>query len=266
MLDFSTLNDLALAARRRPDAVLSRLRTCSVNDIGPAAEYVLLRSSTGLPSLVEAPLSQTLQALRVCLSSGSVSNSTTIEPAPEVEFTRCPATPEEAALPGWTAFRLRMEAAARLSGFGVELAKGLVGATGEMTSNVIEHSGLPRTGFVGYRWRQTSFEFVVADRGWGALESLRSCPEHAHLSDAGDALHLCIQEGISRHGTGTGRGFGFRQMFANLAAQSGHVRIRSDDQAIDVDGRQPIVVTATPTQQPPLRGFLAYAKVASPGP
>src|SRR3546814_16884550 len=64
----------------------------------------------------------------------------------------------------------------------------LIGAMGEMQDNVYEHSGAAHTGLVAYAVTDCSFEFVVADRGMGVLETLRQNPDYEHLPDAGAAL------------------------------------------------------------------------------
>src|SRR3546814_17157772 len=76
---------------------------------------------------------------------------------------------------------------------------------GEMQDNVYEHSGAAHTGLVAYAVTDCSFEFVVADRGMGVLETLRQNPDSAHLPDAGAALAEAIKTGLTPYPTSTGR-------------------------------------------------------------
>jgi hypothetical protein len=83
------------------------------------------------------------------------------------------------------------------------------------------------TGFVAFRAIPEAFEFVVADRDIGILNSLKTAAEYAHLTDHGHALRLALSEGCSRHGTAAGRGMGFRPLFIGLANLHAGLRFRS---------------------------------------
>lgn len=261
MFTFAQLDDLALAARSRPDAVADVVRGIVVRQIGPLAEYVLLRGTTPFPSLTTAPACDALESLRCALTRGYCNSDNRIRSERTVEFSATPASAMVDESVHWISYLRRMQDAAERAGFGQQLAAGLVGAARELVSNVLEHSQRASTGFIGYRVEPPDFEFVVADRGVGALASLRSSFEFAHLFDTGDALRLCIQEGVSCRGPG--HGFGFRPLFLAMAAQYGCIRIRSDDQAIEMTGRALAPVRATPKQKPPLRGFLANVSVST---
>src|SRR3546814_16438218 len=97
---------------------------------------------------------------------------------------------------------------------------------GEMQDNVYEHSGAAHKGLVAYAVTDCSFEFVVADRGMGVLETLRQNPDYAHLPDAGAALAEAIKTGVSRYPTSTGRGQGFVTLCRSMVTDRAELRFR----------------------------------------
>jgi anti-sigma regulatory factor (Ser/Thr protein kinase) len=70
------------------------------------------------------------------------------------------------------------------------MAAQFAAAVGELYSNIYDRSAAPATGLVAFRAVPNRFEFVVADRGIGVLESLRSCTTYSGLSGHGEALRL----------------------------------------------------------------------------
>lgn len=156
---------------------------------------------------------------------------------------------------GWVAFGVAAQRAATSVGFSRSTAQQLVGAIGELTDNIYEHSEAAASGVAAFKATPGAFEFVVFDRGIGVMQSLRACPEHASLSDHGNALSLALTEGVSRFGSDTGRGKGFRPLFVGLANLWGSLRFRSGDHALTVDGQSPTLVTAQTAQKVPLVGF-----------
>lgn len=133
----------------------------------------------------------------------------------------------------------------------------LVAALGELIGNISDHSEAAATGFVAFSADDRLFEFVVADQGIGVLESLRKSPEHMTLSDQGAALSAMIQSDVSRFGSGTGHGNGFRPIFERLADMQGYLRFRSGDYALTLDGRFGDKVNLQLSQKPVLLGFFA---------
>src|SRR5262249_20215941 len=114
--------------------------------------------------------------------------------------------------PAWDTFRYLMQRAATAAGFPGRTPAKLVGAIGELESNLHEHSGAAHAGVIAFQAMSEGFEFVVADRGMGVLQSLKSCAEYADLRDGGKALSLALTDGVSRFGKTSGRGLGFRQI------------------------------------------------------
>jgi anti-sigma regulatory factor (Ser/Thr protein kinase) len=56
-------------------------------------------------------------------------------------------------------------------------------ALGELVSNIHEHSGTPNSGVAAFKASGQGFEFAALDHGIGILESLRTCPNYAELTD-----------------------------------------------------------------------------------
>jgi hypothetical protein len=157
----------------------------------------------------------------------------------------------------WVEFGVATQYAAVVAGFSRDVAAQLVGAIGEMQSNIYEHSQASRTGIVAFQATRGAFEFVVCDRGIGVLNSLKACPNYADLTDYGQALRLTLSEGISRYGPQSGRGLGFRPLFTGLANLNGALRFRSGDYALTIEGQNPGVIPAKLWQKPMIEGFFA---------
>ena len=96
----------------------------------------------------------------------------------------------------WTAFQVAMHKALLAAGFASLFARGLVGAMDEMQSNIREHSDAIDTGLIAYRVNPDRVEWVVADRGVGVLNSLKS-GAFPSIADAGEALKVALADGRS---------------------------------------------------------------------
>ncbi len=134
--------------------------------------------------------------------------------------------------PIWEQWLLHAENAAKNKGLPSGLVGSLVGALGEMQDNIYEHSGAAQTGLVAYAVTNRTFEFVVADRGIGVLETLRQNPDYAQLPDAGAALTEAIRPGVSRFAASSGRGQGFIQLCRSMVTDRVELRFRSGDHAL----------------------------------
>lgn len=132
----------------------------------------------------------------------------------------------------WDQWTLHAENVAKAKGLNGELVSALVGAMVEIQDNVYEHSGAPQTGVVVYAVTPSSFEFVVADRGVGVLQSLKQNPRYADTAHAGTALQEVIKDGVSRFPAESGRGQGFNQLFRALVGHNAELRFRSGDHAL----------------------------------
>lgn len=257
-LDFPVLDDIAFAAeRRRLDR--QRLPPLLVHRLGPLIELALLAEDGRAPSPWEpAWLAQnSLGALSTALQSGA--QSWLCPASKDTGFLRTnPA--QFSALTTWTGFGLAGQQAAQTAGFPKPVATQLAAALGELYSNIWEHSGLPESGLIVFRATPGAFEFTVADRGIGVLESLCTSKDHAILSDHGTALELTLRDGVSRYGTDEGRGHGFRPLFIGLTNLRGALRFRSGDHALTIDGQSPSLMSAQTSQKVPLTGFFASVR------
>jgi hypothetical protein len=159
----------------------------------------------------------------------------------------------------WIEFGYAAQIAAAQSGFSRNVAAQLVGAIGEIQSNIYEHSQAPLTGLVAFKATPGIFQFVVCGRGIGVLQSLRRCADYCNLADHGQALKLTLTEGVSRYGPQRGRGLGFRPLFTGLANLNGSLRFRSGDHALTIDGCNPGAIPAKLSKKPPMNGFLISA-------
>ena len=148
-----------------------------------------------------------------------------------------------------------MTAARRVSGLNSGTARRLVAAMKELESNIHEHSFASESGLMAFRANNGIFEFVVYDEGKGILNGLKECSTYKHVSDEGEAMKIALQEGESRLGRGTGRGFGFRQMFLGIAELYGNLRFRSGDYALLIEGLSPTLAKSTLAQKAHSKGF-----------
>jgi anti-sigma regulatory factor (Ser/Thr protein kinase) len=153
-------------------------------------------------------------------------------------------------------FKIDAHKAALSAGFGKSAAL-IAAALGELIGNVVDHSEDESSGLALFSNQGDQFEIVVADTGIGALNSLAKNPEHASLSDHGEALQAMVETGVSRFVQGTGHGNGFRPIFEKLADMTGRLRFRSGDYALTLDGRFGDRIARQVAQKPRIRGFLA---------
>ncbi len=253
-LTYSELDGLAFAAER------GRLETSSLRltakELGPVFELGLLAKSGLLPwPGTSSWLSfDGIQPIVTALSSRR--HRWVCPHTRSIGLYRTYTTPREDDL-SWVEFGVAAQFAAGLAGFSRNVAAQLVGAIGEMQSNIYEHSRASRTGLVAFKAIPGMFAFVVCDRGIGVLQSLKTCPEYAEITDHGKALNMTLSDGVSRYGPTSGRGLGFRPLFTGLANLNGSLRFRSGDYALTIDGRNPAEMPAKLGQKPPLSGFFA---------
>lgn len=159
-------------------------------------------------------------------------------------------------------FKIDAHKAALAAGFAKPAL--LVAAMGELIGNVIDHSEAISTGLAMFAAEAGRFEFVVADTGIGALHSLTRNPDHANLSDDGAALLAMVEAGVSRFARDSGHGNGFRPIFEKLADMSGHLRFRSGEYALTLDGRFGDRIARQIAQKPKVRGLLAAVTCLAP--
>lgn len=256
-LDFGLVDKLAFAATR------GKLATALggmpggyiAEDLGPLIElFHIAKSLEGGRALASAlsgqgPLAELLQQLRsgrqawVCRNSGLTG------------FYRTSGT--DADEDAWTSFLIAARRATTLAGLPSREGAQVVAAMRELRGNIDEHSEAVGTGLVAFRGTlHGHIEFVVADRGVGLLASLRTSAEYSAVRSHAEALRLALEEGESRKGRGHGHGNGFRPIFAGLANMNGHLRFRSGDHVLVIDGRFNLM-SGVVAQKAPLLGFVA---------
>ena len=156
----------------------------------------------------------------------------------------------------WDQWTLHAESIAKTKRLNGQLVASLIGAMVEIQDNVYEHSGAPQTGLFVYAVTPSSFEFVVADRGVGVLQTLRQNPHYADIADAGAALREVNRDGVSRFPADTGRGQGFNQLFRALVGHNAELRFRSGDHALTMRPTSDALHGETVLAQvAPLNGF-----------
>jgi len=254
-LTFSLLDDLAFAAER--GRLTSRPAGFDIvaEQLGPFLEYTLL-SRTGLLPQPDQTAWLALNGVTPMYSALTHRRHHWVCPSTRrVGIYRLYARPpaDDAT---WVEFCVAAQHAAAEEGFPKTIAAQLAGAMGEMESNIYEHSQAPQTGIAAFKAIPGTFEFVVADSGIGVLKSLQTCSEYANLTDHGEALRLAQSDGVSRHGSGSGHGNGFRPLFTGLANLNGALRFRSGDHALTIEGQNPCALPVTVGKKASIKGFL----------
>lgn len=260
-LSFSDLDEIARATLRGRIDPGAHLKDRRVARLGPFIELLLFDRAGTLPlSALSAGQERTMldraqsAGMRGSGAYVAVGESFagfiqtdrvhTVEGSPELELR-------------WQDFRNKARQAAERC-FPKTVAQGFIGVMSELEENIHLHSGRPKDGVVAFRGSPEAFEFVVADSGMGMLASLQSSPDYRDLADTGKALMMSLQDGVSRLShVEPHRGYGFRNLFRNLANLNGALRFRSDDQAVVIDGIAPELARARLVQLPRLRGFCA---------
>ena len=256
-LNFSFLDDLALAAARGRLTPATYLEMAKVGRVGPMLELLVLNRGNALP-FDPLPASGAADALRRALAPnhsrrGSYAN----EAAGHIGFVTTVRAGQTDERIEWVAFCRKAQEAAELS-LPKTAAQGVIGAMREIEENVYLHSERAEDGIVGFRGTAEDFEFVVADSGIGILNSLRRSPDYQHLDDAGAAIRLALTDGQSRlRHVDPGRGYGFHDLFVGLANLNGELRFRSDDHALTIEGASPSLMAAHLSQKVHLQGFAA---------
>lgn len=251
-LDFELLDDIALVPPERFPAVQSIVRSAQATRLGPVVEYhYTQRHLRHLPAVTELEDGVVMTAVRHLRKAPPVSS----QPA-EVEVAWCPVDDSEMNSTWFESFTRRAEGGAASAGFPKTTARALSAAVWEMVDNVPRHSENPGSAVVGYRWSTGEFEFVVADAGIGVLRSLGKCTDYELGDDHGIALSLALRDGVSRFGAQSRSGYGFGSIFRALANLNGHLRFRSGDACLTVDGTSPDLDHVIPSQRLYYQGLM----------
>lgn len=253
-LDFETLDDLALAVQRGRITNDRQLSIRKFVGLGPLIEFGLDRvGENSRFSMIQTSSSPELEALLSVIQDkqpmGGKGNSNV------GYFPTSKSASTHFNDDSWLEWRYNAQRSAVKAGLAKRAARGIVGAIDELSSNIYEHSGRFETGIVAYRTSSIGFEFVIADRGVGVLQSLRGCPQFSDLTDSGEALRLALRSGYSRYGINVGHGYGFRTLFTTLAGMNGDLRFRSGDYALLLKGKNARLGSARIVQKADFRGF-----------
>lgn len=207
-------------------------------------EYGCLRWALGqakIPSLSEAVIGTVLGEALIAVPSeiGIYSTPRTFNFPDDIgirsaEFTVLH-TKDELSAVEWESFEIRFNRSAQNVGFAPVTADRMQAALREMTDNAMIHSESPVPVLVGYRVLDGAAQFCVADVGIGVLASLCTCQDYKHLHLHNQAIREALKDSTSRYGRNRG-GYGFRQVFKALMAQWGHLRFRSGEGCITMDG------------------------------
>ncbi len=248
-LTFAFVDDVGFAAASDRAVALHALPTPKA--VGPLLEMALLAKATPSLHALSAEIARS-HPLGQLLSAEQPSIGLHLAPTQGVVILG----DDPLSADDRTRLTIAAKRAAIGAGFDNRTAGQLTAAMFEMLDNLVEHSQAPATGRVAYQARGQSFTFVVADRGIGALTSLRTNSKFASLGADEDALPLVIQPGCSRHNE-LGRGQGFEDLFRGLANHNGHLRFRSGTAAVLIDGRSSAAIQPKVKTKADLPGFFA---------
>lgn len=245
-LTYAVVDDLAFASNSLSGAVAAL--PYQADALGPQIELALLAMQGAVPPLHSDTLTPLMRSLGHGPRNRLVEWS---DSSGMIRLSSDPMTGTE-----WTRLSIVAKRSAAAAGFDKSVAGRLAVAVEEMASNIIEHSHAVDTGVIAFRGANGVFEFVVADRGIGALASLQSNPKFVKLQSAREALPLVIQDGCSRLPE-PNRGNGFCDLFRGLANHNGNLRFRSGDAAVLIDGQSPSPLRPKVKPKAPLSGFMA---------
>lgn len=229
-LNFQFLDDLqSLPA----SAILDELPHINIDALGPAFEFYFQNKEFLRRNFCILRKSVIVDVLQNAIFASRGRVDSRLE---ECEIIKIPSSIQGLEYPTWTSFLLRAQQAAEASGIVKKMAQALIGTLEEMAEKVIWHSESIEVGLVGYRWESGWFEYCVGDPGIGVLASLRRNPLYAELGESVEALHLALQNGVSRFNSDDRRGTGFNGLLNNIAKNGCNLRFHSFDGVVEYDG------------------------------
>lgn len=249
ILDFAAVDGVAFAAERGrldriPEALILR-----ASRLGPLLELTQLAMQDRLPATPHWLDTGTFGSLRQAVierrtSWRDVSGSSAMMALQNDTISNV-----------WTNFAMGAKRAAVQAGFDGDFAGQMVAALRELEDNIREHAGTLAGALLCYHAQPGRFEFTVSDQGCGILATLRRNVDLADLPDDGAALHAALQDGVSRFGTNTGRGHGYRPLFTGLVNRRAALRFRSGSGGLTMDGITHGLPAAQLGQKPRMTGF-----------
>lgn len=250
ILDFRAVDGVGFAAERgRLDQVAASLRL-HANRIGPLLEILHLHESGLLPVRPVWLDPGVFDELRNAVIDRRPRWTST--PGCNVGMVKLASQPISN---DWTAFAMDAKRAAIAGGFGTDWAGQIVAAIRELDDNAREHSDALETAYAAFHGAPGTFEFVVADRGVGVLATMRQAAEYGSLSSDGLALQAALTEGVSRSGSGIGRGFGYRPLFTGLVNRRATLRFRTGFGSLTMDGLSPSLPSSRIGEKPRADGL-----------
>jgi len=170
-LTFTAVDDLAFAAERGRLQGKPATSVFVPAEIGPLIELAKLSANGPLPPVKANPwiVLDAYSAFYNAMTSGR--NQWFCPDGHKLGFIRTTWDPAGDDTQ-WTAFLVEAQRIAEANGFPKMIAAQLMGAIGELQSNIYEHSEAARTGLIAFQATQRHFEFVVSDKGIGILASL----------------------------------------------------------------------------------------------
>ncbi len=253
-LDFDLVDDLALGVERaRID--LEVLGQINAGELGPFIETAIMASTWGESALTDLAW---VQADGFCAVLSDLQSQATQEQRTGVA-TGWICGDRIADDTHWTGFLIRVSSICKTKGFDHRTKNAIMATFGEFRSNILEHAGRTHGAIAAFHLGTTGLEIVVADKGRGALASIREATPYRSLDDSGRALKLIVTDGVSRHDD-PARGHGFTHLFQGLVNRFNHIRLRSDDHALEVfrnNGERPFERISQKARIP---GLLIYAR------
>ena len=263
VLTFREVDALALANEEGVLDQCGEAPSYRVQELGPLMEFIHLAKAGKLPDplIGDWVTLGGAEGLVRALASGSTSWNP--QEHRRFGFVRLQED-EEHSKASLTKFFMNMKRSAENdAGLPRSVSQKLVAAIQELKGNVVEHSGLVQSGLLVYRASASKFEFVVSDRGIGVLASLKSQGQFGDLDDHGEALIKALQEGVSRFGANSGRGFGFRMLFLGLLDLRAMLRFRSGDHALIMNGTAPSLASAQVIQKVVSEGLFISVSISA---
>jgi anti-sigma regulatory factor (Ser/Thr protein kinase) len=252
-LTFSNLDGVTFAASRGRLSSIENSVRFKARDLGPLLELYHFSANNMLPKISELSWLD-CSGLSAFAAMIGARNKWISPEGGRIGFLKPKISDTEN---DWNVFAIAAHKASLAAGITSDATAQLIGALGEMRSNLYEHSEAVESSLIAFRAAPNSFEFTVSDHGIGALHSLKSCGHYKSITDNGEALRLMLTDNVSRFGPDSDRGKGFRPLFIGLANMNGTIRFRSGDHSLMIHGDKPSLVSAKTAQKAELKGFFA---------
>lgn len=254
------LDEIVLASKSDVDRAGHGFAINISSSVGSIVEYELHRkfNRADLPRLSTYTSSPIVNKIELLANGGQLPISYSLQ-ATEVDAIAIPRNLSHQ--PNWTAFVKRAEVSALAAGFEDQVAIGLSGAIGELADNIMQHSKAEDSGIAAFAQTSNGFEYVVADSGIGILNSFRQAAEFQSIRDDIEAMEMATTAGVSRHGRGSRRGFGYRAVLLPLRVAEGIIRMRSGKAVLDIVGSGIKANQIGGSQRPTHQGLVISVKL-----